>query len=155
MKKNFFTMLLAMVCIVSTLTGCGNKTASGTVNPVFTTIEEDAIDPEAQIVELNNSPNYYEMKISKGSVNVYFYSIGFDDEGTLIDKSVVTTMPTGVETEDKIVLNATFPDIENPAFAVGFLFEDNTQEYYTLKTDKRGNLKASFVENNEDFMIRE
>lgn len=158
MKRNFKCLIQAISIIALSaliFIGCGKSEVTGIVNPQIEKVDEDSIDEALQIVELNNSMDYYLMEINANVSNVYFYSIGYDGNGRLIDKSVITTMPTGMEKSERVVLNSTFPKATNPSYAVGFLMEDNTQEFYILDYDKKGNLKSIFVENNEDFMISE
>lgn len=155
MKKKRIVLPMLILSMMLLIPGCGKRTAVGDMNPKFTSIKEDNIPETVQIVELNDSIDYYQMEIAKDAECVYFYSIGYDSNGKLADKSVITTMPVGMEASEKIVINATFPKASHPSYAVGFDMGDDGQEYYILEQDDKKGVKPIFVENKEDFFLPE
>lgn len=154
-RKTLLTLFIAM-SVMLTLAACSkNKDTvpTGEIAPKFSKIEQDEIPQTAQILELNNSLDFYTMSIQKDVSCVYFYAVGYDSNGKLIDKSVITTMPVGMETTTELVVNATFPDAPYPAYAVGFLKEDNTHEYYLLPYDRKTGVRTEMVAEKEDFFL--
>ena len=69
--------------------GGGKESPTGDVSPVFTKINEFDIPETVQIVELNDSHEYYTMSIRQDVDCVYFYAVGYDSDGVLVDKSII------------------------------------------------------------------
>lgn len=152
MKKKlaFMIMVVTMLCLV----GCGKKVI-GEVNPSFEKVTEDDISETTQIVELNNSIDYYNMNIAEDVSCVYFYSIGYDSLGNLVDKSVITTMPVGMETSETVAINGLIPNTDKPSYAIGFARNEKDNEYYLLQYDKKKGIVPVLVEEKESFFIKE
>lgn len=141
-----FTMIFALV-------GCGEKVPTGDVKPQLTKIEENDIPEDVLILDLNNSIDYYELKIDKDVKTAYFYAIGFNDMDKLIDKSVITTLPVGMKKDTTVVINGTIPKVDKPNYAMGFELEDGTHEYYYIEHNKKGKLTTPLIEDVESFFI--
>lgn len=152
--KNVICLMLIFVMMFS-LGGCGEKVPTGDVNPQLTKIEEDDIPEDVLILDLNNSIDYYELKIDKDVKTAYFYAIGFNDMDRLIDKSVITTLPVGMKKDTTVVINGTIPKVDKPNYAMGFELEDGTHEYYYIQHNKKGKLTTSLIEDVESFFISE
>lgn len=128
---------------------------NGSVRPKFKEVAEDSIKEDAQIVSLNESASYYKMSIHKDTENIYYYSIGYDDSGTLSDKTVIQTLPTGAKKERDIIINATFPEASHPSYAVGFILSDGTEEYYILDNDGKGGVRSEYVKDRDTFFVKD
>lgn len=157
-NKNIISVAAAVFAVCLFFAGCsGNKIENGKkdIYSSFHYVTEENLDKDMQIIELANSNDYYEMEAETDADNVYFYSIGYDSRGKLVDKSVISTMPTGISKGDKVAVNVTLPDTETPAYAVSFISSDKEEKYYILEYDEENHGKMTLVKNREDLMLED
>lgn len=149
-RKSMWMMLLLMAFGIFIL-ACGEE--KGGISPQLKKITEDDIKEDEQMTVLNESMDYYRMSIREDVSHVYYYSIGYDDKGNLVDKTVISTTPTGMKKDQTVVINGTFPKAAYPSYAIGFLKADGTDEYYILDYDEKGRISAAYVKERNTFFL--